>query len=194
MGADGNRQWYTETEKVRRALRRANPGGSILELACGTGWWTKLLVDHCRRLTAVDSSPEVIALNRAKVDDDRVEYIEADIFAWEPESLYDFVFFGFWVSHVPDSHMERFLGLVERSLVAGGRVFFVDTLNPSALDRVPPTKENTALRHLSDGREYEIVKVYYDPVELEKKLRERGWKGEVHATEQFFLYGEFELG
>ena len=192
LGTDGNRQWHTETEKVRRALRRANPGGSILELACGTGWWTQQLVVYCRKLTAVDSSPEVIALSRAKVDDDRVEYIEADIFAWEPESLFDFVFFGFWLSHVPDSHMERFFGLVERSLRAGGRIFFVDTLNPSPLDRVPSTEENTALRRLRDGREYEIVKVYHDPDELEGQLRERGWRGEVRATDHFFLYGRFE--
>ena len=194
LGAESNRQWHTESATVRRALRRAKPSGRILEIACGTGWWTRELVVHCRKLTAVDSSPEVIALNRVKVHDDRVEYIEADIFAWETGSLFEFVFFGFWLSHVPDSHMERFLRLVERSLGADGRLFFVDTLNPSALDRVPSTRENTTLRCLSDGREYQIVKVYYDPDELEGKLRMRGWKGEVRTTEHFFLYGEFETG
>jgi hypothetical protein len=30
-----------------------------------------------------------------------VEFIEADVFAWEPPRRYDTVLFAFWLTHVP---------------------------------------------------------------------------------------------
>jgi trans-aconitate methyltransferase len=53
------------------------------------------------RLVAVDASPEMLRLNREHVSDPRVDYALADLFAWKPQGRFDFVFFGFWLSHVP---------------------------------------------------------------------------------------------
>jgi demethylmenaquinone methyltransferase/2-methoxy-6-polyprenyl-1,4-benzoquinol methylase len=44
-------------------------------------------------------------------------------------------------------------------------------------------------RKLNDGREFDIVKVFYDPTELERRLRELGWHGWVRSTDKYFLYG-----
>jgi trans-aconitate methyltransferase len=49
----------------------------------------------------MDASAAVLAINRSKVGDPRVRYVEADLFAWRPDELYDTVFFAFWLSHVP---------------------------------------------------------------------------------------------
>ena len=75
----------------------------------------------------MDSSPEVLALNGARLHDARIEYVEADLFAWQPETRYDAVFFGFWLSHVPPERFEAFWAMVRASLAPGGRVFFVDS-------------------------------------------------------------------
>jgi SAM-dependent methyltransferase len=64
------------------ALAAFAPRGRILELACGTGQWTAELARHASSLTAVDASPEMIALNRARVAQENVRYVEADLFAW----------------------------------------------------------------------------------------------------------------
>ena len=39
------------------------------------------------------------------------------------------------------------------------------------------------------GREFDIVKVFYDPADLEHRLLQRGWNGSVRTTGTFFLYG-----
>ena len=45
------------------------------------------------------------------------------------------------------------------------------------------------LRRLNDGREYRIVKIFYDPVDLEALLADMGWRFSVRRTEKHLLYG-----
>jgi SAM-dependent methyltransferase len=193
-GADANTQWFAEAAEVGDALERFHPAGRVLELACGTGVWTRRLVRHADSVTAVDASPEVIELARARVDDPRVSYVCADLFAWEPPASYDVCFFGFWLSHVPEAQWRSFWAKVRRCLRPGGRVFFVDNL-PSNLsaavdDRPPDREKETMTRRLADGREFRIVKRFYEPHALGRRLAELGWDAQVQATAEFFIYGQ----
>src|SRR5215207_5422756 len=75
--------------------------GDVLELACGTGHWTPLLAARARSVTALDAAPEALALARQRVQGLPVEFMQTDVFAWEPPRRYDTVFFAFWLTHVP---------------------------------------------------------------------------------------------
>jgi ubiquinone/menaquinone biosynthesis C-methylase UbiE len=187
-------RWEREVEEVRGALERFHPAGRVLELACGTGWWTEQLVRSADELTAVDASAEVLALNAARVASPRVRRVQADLFAWRPEGGYDVVFFSFWLSHVPPERFEAFWEMVRGALNPGGRVFFVDSLRSelsTAVDHVlPPTDEIVAERKLNDGSRYSIYKIFYPPAALEARLEALGWRARVSSTESFFLYGE----
>jgi len=96
-----NAGWRTELEEVIQALDGFALRGRVLELAGGTGIWTKQLAQTAAELTVVDASPEMLGINRDRVRDPYVRYITADLFEWQPETVYDVVFFGFWLSHVP---------------------------------------------------------------------------------------------
>ena len=61
-------------------------------------------------MTAVDAAPEVLAINRARVGDASVRYVEADLFDWSPDQRYDACVFAFWLSHVPAGSLRRVLG------------------------------------------------------------------------------------
>jgi len=167
------------------------PTGDMLELACGSGSFTRELVRHARTVTAVDGSPRMLERNRREVDDISVTYVNADIFDWQPERRYDAVFFGFWLSHVPPATFDEFWALVRASLRSGGRVAFVDeddrgTRNDDIhlVGNVP-----AALRTLRDGRTFDIVKVYWDPTELQDRLSSLGWQVAVRRVGETFLYG-----
>lgn len=66
-------------------------------LACGT-WWTQWLARHARHVTGVDAAPEMIALNRERVNAPNVQYIAANVFSWRRDQKFDLVFFAFWLS------------------------------------------------------------------------------------------------
>ncbi len=166
----------------------------VLEFACGTGLFTRLLAPRVERLTAVDASPEVIAINRARVGADNVEYDEADLFAWRPARRYDAVFFSFWLSHVPDERFAAFWGVVASALAPGGAVYLIDSAfdpTSTAKDHVLPGREaGIVTRKLNDGREFRIVKVFYGPAALTAKLEPLGWKSTLAQTPRYFIYGE----
>ncbi len=192
-GEAHNAQWLGEVRAVEKALADFAPRGDILELACGTGWWTEQLVRYGDSLTAVDASPEVITLNRKRLPSAEVNYVQADLFDWQPEQKFDTVFFSFWLSHVPPERFAGFWETVKKSLNPGGRVFFIDSSyarEGTAKDHVLNSLDaKTVTRRLDDGRTFEIVKVFYEPERLEKSLAALGWQSKVWQTDTFFVYG-----
>jgi demethylmenaquinone methyltransferase/2-methoxy-6-polyprenyl-1,4-benzoquinol methylase len=194
-GPEENQRWFSEVAQVGEALRSFDPRGEVLELAAGTGWWTEQLLPYADRVTAVDGSPEALALNRARLGEQSdVEYVVADIFDWSPERAYDVVFFSFWLSHVPESAFASFWNGVRDVLRPGGRVFFVDSHSPSlpasaGRNRRSPEDASVELRRLNDGREFRVVKIFHRAEALQRTLASLGWTGAVRATERHFVYG-----
>ena len=181
---------------IETAFDAFHPGGRILELACGTGSWTRQLVAYGDHVTALDASPEMLALARAKVGDTRVRYIEADVFGWTPDVVYDVVFFANWLSHVPPSRFDDFWALVARCVEDRGRVFFIDEAEDAWRHEEELTEEfleggGTPLvrRRLQDGSAHRVVKVFWNPQELQARLRSMGWDVRVQSTGAFF-WGE----
>jgi SAM-dependent methyltransferase len=193
-GPAANADWFAEVARVRAALDEFHPEGDVLELACGTGLWTEQLVAGARRITAVDASPETLALNRERLHSPAVRYIQADLFTWRPEERFDSVFFGFWLSHVPPARFEAFWRMVAGALKPGGRVFFVDSkYDPTSTardHRLGDPGDGSVVRRLNDGREFRIVKIFYQADVLSSRLRDLGWATRVRETPQYFLYGE----
>ena len=113
-------------QELEAALDAFAPTGDVLELACGPGVWTPQLLRHADSVTAIDAAPEMLAIARDRVRDERVRFELADVFAWRPDRRYDVVFFGFWLSHVPLERFAAFWELVDACLAPDGRVFFVD--------------------------------------------------------------------
>ena len=173
--------------RIRVALRAAQPRGRVIELAAGTGQWTGLLAEHADELTAVDASPEMLALNAAKVGDSRVRYRVADVFSLQATHDHDVVFFGFWLSHVPRTRFEAFWEVVSGLLAPGGRALFVDEgahflWREDWLDE----KADVVRRRLNDGSEHRAVKVLWRAEALEARLLDVGWDASVQADDPFY--------
>ncbi|MFB7502900.1 class I SAM-dependent methyltransferase [Streptomyces broussonetiae] len=176
--------------ELAEALDVFRPAGSVLELACGPGTWTSQLLRHASDVTAVDASPEMLAIAASRVADGaQVRFVEADLFAWEPDRRYDVVFMGCWLSHVPAGRFDSFWSLVTAALAPQGRVFFVDDHYRTPEELVEGPASSTIQRRTPDGTAYRIVKVPYEPAELERRLRELGWDITVTPTAGPFYWG-----
>jgi demethylmenaquinone methyltransferase/2-methoxy-6-polyprenyl-1,4-benzoquinol methylase len=175
--------------ELAEALDAFRPTGSVLELACGPGTWTSQLVHHATDVTAVDASAEMLATAATRVGEERVRFVSADLFRWQPDSRYDVVFFGFWLSHVPPERFASFWSLVAKCLKPDGRVFFVDDGYRAVDELIEGERSSTIQRRLTDGTPYRIVKVPYRPADLEQQLERIGWRIRVHSTSGPFFWG-----
>jgi 2-polyprenyl-3-methyl-5-hydroxy-6-metoxy-1,4-benzoquinol methylase len=182
-----------EWQDAERAVRALPQYKSILELACGTGLWTRELAKHTEHLAALDAAPEMLELNRAGVNDARVKYECVNLFEWEPTGQYDLVFFAFWLSHVPEARLDGFLERVKRAVKPDGQVYILD--EPRDTKNVIPTVENTQARTLNDGRTFTIVKEYYDPQALGARMKKLGFYSvEIDRGDFFFHLRAFSNG
>lgn len=194
-GAEQALEWDLQVKVIDEALMAFNPVGSVLELAGGTGWWTERLTRTAAELTVVDASPEVLALNKKRVDRHDVDYVVADLFEWTPSRTFDVVFFSFWLSHVPRARFSQHWSLIRSCLAPGGRAFFIDNREDPLRETGAPDPyvvhhaEDLHLRRLSDGSEYRVVKVMYEPDELEALICAEGFDARVDAT-RWFIFGE----
>ncbi|HUB05228.1 MAG TPA: class I SAM-dependent methyltransferase [Solirubrobacteraceae bacterium] len=163
--------------------------GDVLELACGPGTWTETLARRATSVTAVDGAPEMLAAAQDRIDDDRIRFVQANIFEWAPDRRYDCVFFGFWLSHVPLEQFEPFWEMVAGALKPDGRVLFFDDGHRTADELIEGAESSTIRRTIGDGSAFRIVKVPHTPAELEAMLRRLGWDIAVYATPGPFFWG-----
>ena len=189
--------WNAELDAAGRWLDELPIHGEIVELAAGTGWWSPLLASK-GELSLYDgtAAPLDRARERLVAHQLRAHLHVRDAWA-EPDRQVDAVFTGFWLSHVPRARLAEFLGIVRRWLKPGGTFAFIDSLpdeRSSAADHPAPA-DDVSLRRLDDGREFTIVKVYYEPSELEAALTAAGFKdARVTTTGRFFLTGVATAG
>ena len=182
------------SRQIEKALERFRPTGTVLEIASGTGTWTARLLGHATSITALDAANEMHEQSRAKLGEDpRIRRVTADVFSWQPDGVYDVVFFANWLSHVPPGRFQRFWDTVRDALSPTGRVFVVDEIE-EAWRREELLREDFAVdpsvpivnRVLPDGRTFHVVKQFWNPKELQAVLRASAWQVEVHPAGPLF--------
>jgi SAM-dependent methyltransferase len=197
LGPEGNTRWFEETARLEAALDDVDASGVVLELACGTGLFTRRLAPRASRLIAVDAAEPVLAINRERVRDSSVEYVHGDLFSWTPpeDVRFDLIVFSFLISHVPPERFEQFWRRLATWLAPDGRAFFCDDIAGAEHRRSNPGEQIldgpdfAHRRRLADGREYTIVKIFYDPEELTASLEQIGWRAEICTTGSEFFFG-----
>jgi SAM-dependent methyltransferase len=183
---DALARWRADAAEAEAALGAFAPRrGTVLELAAGTGIWTRKLVRLAGRVVAVDANAETLALNTPDA-----ELVRADVFEWRPAERFDLVFFSFWLSHVPEERFDEFWSRVRAALARGGRVFLVDSGAGDSAHTGTDQADGEETRSLSDGRTFRIVKRRWAPEELAERVRPLGFELELHDTANgHFLYG-----
>jgi demethylmenaquinone methyltransferase/2-methoxy-6-polyprenyl-1,4-benzoquinol methylase len=158
-------------------LRRLVAGRDVLEIACGTGYWTRIMARSARSITAFDVSEAMLALARQKhYANPAVTFLRRD--AWQLAGLqghFDAAVALFWWSHLPHCRTRDFVASLCRLLPPGALLVFIDNL-PSDCRRTPPVGVDAdgnsyQRRRLRTGEQFEIIKNYPSKEELQECLR-----------------------
>ena len=181
--------------KVERVVDSLAVRGRVLELACGTGMWTRPLAERAEDLFGVDAAAGAIALARDRCAGlSSVRFECADLLRWQPTERdlaggYDLVLMAAWLSHLPSARWAGFLHRVAGWLAPGGRLVVVDEHVRHETKEVwssSPAGE-VAVRTLEDGRTFRIVKVYVEPDVVTDLLERAGLVATVTEREGWLV-------
>jgi demethylmenaquinone methyltransferase/2-methoxy-6-polyprenyl-1,4-benzoquinol methylase len=165
-------------------------GRYVLEVACGTGWWTPHGARHAAHWLATDLNPETLAVARSKALPACVELATVDAYtlAEVGDRRFDAAFAGCWWSHVPLQRLAGWLQTLHERLEPGARVVFLDnsfvqtSSTPiSRRDKAGNTYQN---RTLDDGSVHEVLKNFPSAASatamLGPRARQVQWLDHVH--------------
>ena len=145
---------------LRGLLPSLVEGRSVLELACGTGYWTTALASSAHSVLATDLNESTLAVARTRPYPSPVRFAVADAFALDDiPGDFDAIYAGFFWSHIPRADVRRFVdGLLERAEL----VILADNLyvegSSSPITRTDALGDTFQTRRLADGREFEVLK------------------------------------
>lgn len=154
-------------------------GRHVLEVACGTGYWTQFIAPVASAITAIDASPETLEIARKRVPDDKVEFLVADAYALpKRDEKFDAAFAGFWFSHVPRERQVEFLSHLNAKLKPGARVVILDNRyvegSSSPIIEQDSAGNTFQTRTLANGTTHHVLKNFPSESELHLLIKDVG--------------------
>ncbi|GMQ96194.1 MAG: hypothetical protein BMS9Abin14_714 [Gammaproteobacteria bacterium] len=173
-------------------------GRDVLEIACGTGYWTQFVAARAASVLATDVNEEVLELARRKAyPRDNVSIVRLDIYS--PQELprrFGAGLAAFWWSHVPRQSQGRFIEHFHRRLQPGAVVMLLDNRyvegSSTPLTRTDEHGNTYQERTLDDGSRYEVLKNIPDESELANALGNTARKLE-YVELDYFWYASYRV-
>ncbi|MFO1218827.1 MAG: class I SAM-dependent methyltransferase [Burkholderiaceae bacterium] len=139
-------------------------GRRVLEIACGTGWWTPHGARDAASWLATDVNPETIVLARAKPLPACVRFATVDAYSMSElgSATFDAALAGCWWSHVPLARLPGWLATLHARLEPGARVVMLDNsyvqTSSTPISRRDADGNSYQMRTLDDGSVHEVLK------------------------------------
>jgi SAM-dependent methyltransferase len=181
-----------EQRRLAAAMRAALAGRRVLEVACGTGYWTARVAPAVRSLTAVDASEAMLArARRRRWSPGRVAVRAGDAYDLEAVAgRFDGGLAACWLSHVPRARLAEFLDRFHARLAPGAAVFLADNVfvpgEGGELVGAAGGGDTYKLRRLADGSEHRVLKNYFAEGELAALLAPRARAAAIHRGAFFW--------
>lgn len=178
---------------LRKYLPERLAGRRVLEVACGTGYWTVLVARTAASIVAVDAAEEPMRIAMSKDYGERnVRFELGDAYALDERlGRFDAALAFFWWSHIPLSRIADFLRSLHSRLEPGARVLFMD--NTWFEGSSTPISERDAegntyqLRPLADGSENRVLKNFPGEAELRAALAPGAREFSYRALDYYWL-------
>jgi demethylmenaquinone methyltransferase/2-methoxy-6-polyprenyl-1,4-benzoquinol methylase len=179
--------------RLRNDIPALFKGERVLEIACGTGYWTPLIARQAKSVLAVDYNEETLAIARTKTyPKGNVRFQRADAYAlpdW-PEK-FSACYAGFWWSHIPLARLDSFLYGLQTRLEPGARVAFMDNRyvegSSTAISRKDAQGNTYQRRRLDGGSSHEVLKNFPTAPELRTRLGRFGTEVTFSGYEYYWL-------
>lgn len=164
-----------ELADITMQLQHLLKNKKVVEVACGTGYWTERYAAHAGQILATDNCENMLAIAKAKehLESKQVTYQLADAYAL-PAGDFDACVAGFWWSHVKRADQSTFLTGIQNTCGAGAVLVMFDNCyvegQSTSIARTDLEGNTYQIRRLPDDSRHEIIKNFPTDSTLRKKL------------------------
>ena len=165
-----------ELAKLGEWVQEQVAGKRVLEVACGTGYWTRLMARTAASVLATDINAEMIEVAQQKLgEEEKVGFRVANLYELEPEvGAFEAVFGGFIWSHIPHQNLADFLVSLHTQVGKGGRLLFIDNTfvagSSTPISHTDRDGNTYQVRQLADGSKYQILKNFPNKKQIRSLL------------------------
>jgi ubiquinone/menaquinone biosynthesis C-methylase UbiE len=100
---------------------------TVLEVACGTGYWTNHISKTATAIFATDINERMVNIAKERVRNPNAIFAVADMFSLKPNGAFDAFFGGFIWSHIVLQDIDQFLRQVSKLLKPHSIIVFIDS-------------------------------------------------------------------
>jgi len=158
-----------------KTIQSSLKGRDVIDIACGTGWWDRILSETAKNITGLEINNDVLEIAKAKEYRCPAKFQMGDAYKppFEP-GTFDGALATFWLSHIPKAKLNKWIETLHQILRPGSRIFIAENTNIPGIGGPIVTKEgddNTyKLRTLKDGSQHTVMKNYYSKSQLTHDL------------------------
>ena len=180
-----------DLERLRALVVDHLTDHDVLEIACGTGYWTEVASRSARSIVAADCNEPMLALARAKAYGCPVRFVEADAYDLAGlDGRWSAALAGFWWSHVPRARLDGFLGRVRTTLATGGDLVVFDNRyvegSSSAVGWTTADGDTYQARRLADGSRHDVLKNFPTPEDIRAAVEPHAEACEIGELEYYW--------
>ncbi len=184
----------TELRKLEAILQTSFSNLNVLEIACGTGYWTQFLAKSAKSIVAMDYNQAVIDVaNQKDYGNCPVSFIQDDAYSLNKiEKKFNAAVVGFWWSHIAKDKQSHFLDALHAKLTPDAKVIILDNRyvegSSTAISRIDEYGNSYQVRHLNNGNDHEIIKNFPTEGELLKSFSGQSKNLKYQQLDYFWLF------
>jgi demethylmenaquinone methyltransferase/2-methoxy-6-polyprenyl-1,4-benzoquinol methylase len=182
-----------DLRRLREFVESAFVGAHVLELACGTGYWTEIIARTASSVLATDINEEGLAVARARaIDPMRVTFRREDAYSLP---VFSQKFTGglaaFWWSHVPKARLSSFLSGFHQLFSPGAKIVFFDNLyvegSSTPVSRTDTFGNTYQKRSLENGSIHEVLKNFPSESQLSRAVEGMAVEVRVELLQYYWI-------
>jgi len=181
-----------ELLRLGEFLREAFAGKQVLEIACGTGYWTQIIAESAHEVLATDLTEPMLQEARQKAyPRQNVAFEIQNIFDLRLNGPFDAAFGGFIWSHLRPAELRDMLDELERPLLPGSRVLFADNRfvagSSTPIAHTDVAGNTYQQRLLEDGSAFLVLKNFPQHHHFQALMEGRAAHWTLHESQYYWL-------